>query len=232
MVDSRLDQLTHRLKNLPELATLTELGRRESDLKTRHGHTEIEVEDLGREQRKADADVEQVKARLARDRQRLDAGVVTDPKQIQAIQHEIETLHRRISDLEDAELEVMERHEQAQSRLDGLAAELDQVEADTTEQSRARDEATAKIAEQRASADAERDRLAAELPSDLLALYDRLRGQLDGVGVGALRQRRCGGCQLEVGAADLARIAAAPPDEVLRCEECNRILVRTPESGI
>jgi predicted nucleic acid-binding Zn-ribbon protein len=230
--DSELDQLEHRLTTLPEHAALAELGNRKEQVTRDHGLTETEVSDLTREQRKADADVEQVKGRLARDQQRLDTGVVTDPKQIQAIQHGIETLHRRISDLEDEELEVMERLEEAQGRLEALAAELAEIQTRTGEQAVARDTAASGIAEQRAKTKAERDSLAADLPADLLALYDRLRTQLDGVGVGALHQKRCGGCRLEVGAADLARMVAAPSDEVLRCEECNRILVRTAESGI
>ncbi|MGH3507378.1 MAG: zinc ribbon domain-containing protein [Nocardioidaceae bacterium] len=230
--DSELDQLEHRLKKLPEHAALVELSSRRERVTRDHGLTETEVSDLTREQRKADADVEQVKGRLARDQQRLDTGVVTDPKQIQAIQHEIETLHRRISALEDEELEVMERLEEAQGRLDSLAGELVEIEKAMGEQTVARDTAASGIAEHRAKSKAERDSLAADLPAELLALYDRLRRQLDGVGVGALHQKRCGGCRLEVGAADLARIAAAPSDEVLRCEECNRILVRTAESGI
>jgi hypothetical protein len=230
-VDAELDQLEHRLRNLAEHARLVELGSRRDEVSRDHGRYETEVADLSREQRKADADVEQVKSRLQRDQQRLDAGVVTDPKQIQAIQHEIETLHRRISDLEDEELEVMQRLEDAQGRLASLAAELARLDAETAEQTVARDTAASTIAEQRAKARAERDALARDLPPDLLTLYDRLRAQLGGVGVGALHQKRCGGCRLDVGAADLARIAAAPPDEVLRCEECNRILVRTAESG-
>ncbi len=209
-----------------------ELSRRRDDVAQRRGQTQNEVEDLSREQRKADADVEQVKGRLDRDQQRLDGGLVSDPKQIQAIQHEIETLHRRISDLEDEELEVMERLEGAQQRLAALGAELDEIDRGAADQTVARDTAAGEIAEARAKAKAERDLLAGDLPGDLLALYERLRGQLGGVGVGALRQGRCGGCRLDVGAADLARIASAPSDEVMRCEECNRILVRTHESGI
>jgi predicted nucleic acid-binding Zn-ribbon protein len=98
--------------------------------------------------------------------------------------------------------------------------------------SRSRDEAVAEIGNRRSEATAERDLLASDIPADLLALYEKLRSQLDGVGVGALQHGRCGGCRLNVGAADLARMATAPSDEVLRCEECNRILVRTSESGI
>jgi predicted nucleic acid-binding Zn-ribbon protein len=157
---------------------------------------------------------------------------VSDPKQLQAIQHEIQTLDRRISDLEDEELAVMERLEEAQRSLDALAAELAAVEAEGADALKARDAAAAEISGREQEARAERDAVASELPSDLLALYERLRAQLGGVGVGALRQGRCGGCQLAVGSADLARMAAAPDDEVLRCEECNRILVRTAESGL
>jgi predicted nucleic acid-binding Zn-ribbon protein len=65
-----------------------------------------------------------------------------------------------------------------------------------------------------------------------MALYARLRAQKGGVGAAALRARRCGGCSLELNAADLAVIAKAPSNEVIRCEECDRILVRTSESGI
>ncbi len=88
------------------------------------------------------------------------------------------------------------------------------------------------IADRQTDALAEREKLAADIPANLLAAYDRLRDQLGGVGAAALHHKRCGGCQLEVGAADLARMRAAPRDEVLRCEECNRILVRTSESGM
>lgn len=231
-VDSTLDQLAHRLRTLPEHAALAALAERRTDVAAAQGRAQTEVEDLAREQRKADADVEQVKARRVRNQERIDAGMVSDPKQLQALQHEIETLERRITDLEDNELEVMERLEEGQVTLDGLTTELAGIEKEIGEQTQARDAAAAQISGQRDASGAEREQLAGELPTDLLALYDRLREQQGGVGVGALHQKRCGGCQLAVGAADLVRMTSAPPDEVLRCEECNRILVRTPDSGI
>ncbi|MEP6666065.1 MAG: C4-type zinc ribbon domain-containing protein [Nocardioidaceae bacterium] len=231
MVDSSLAQLEHRLRTLPEQAALAALAERRTDVSTRHGRAQTEVEDLAREQRKADADVEQVKARRARNQERIDGGLVGDPKQLQAMQHEIETLHRRISDLEDEELAVMERLEAAQAELDSLAGELLEIESGGADLLKARDAATTEIAELTNDAHAERELLVADIAADLLAVYDRLRAQLGGVGVGALHHGRCGGCQLDVGAADLARMATAPSDEVMRCEECNRILVRTPESG-
>ncbi len=65
-----------------------------------------------------------------------------------------------------------------------------------------------------------------------MTLYTRLREQKGGVGAAALRARRCGGCSLQLNASELADIAKTASDVVLRCEECNRILVRTSESGI
>lgn len=188
--------------------------------------------DLEREQRKADADVEQVKARRARNQDRIDSGAVSDPKQLQAMQHEIVALDKRISDLEDEELMVMERVEAAKSEHASLLSELVDIETGTSELESSRDVASADFTQQQQDARAEREAMSAEIPADLRALYERLRAQLEGVGAGALHQRRCTGCQLNVGAADLARMASAPSDEVMRCEECDRILVRTPESGI
>jgi predicted nucleic acid-binding Zn-ribbon protein len=231
-VDSNLDQLSHRLRTMPELAALAALAERRTDVSAAQGQAQTTVEDLAREQRKADADVEQVKSRRERNQQRIDAGLVGDPKQLTAMQHELETLERRISDLEDEELEVMERLEEAQANLVSLTEELNAIEKEGSTLTQARDEKNAEISSQRTDLQAERETLAGDLPADLLALYDKLRAQLGGVGVGALQHGRCGGCQLNVGAADLARMADAPSDEVMRCEECNRILVRTHESGI
>ena len=231
-MDARLDQLDHRLRTLPESVALAETTRRREEVGDEHGRLQTETDDLARDQRKADADVEQVKARRTRNQQRIDAGLISDPKQLQAMQHETQMLDKRISDLEDAELEVMERLEDAQATHRRLAGELAQLEATVVEQTEAADRATGDIAKQREESLTERQSLAAELPPALLALYERLRAQLGGVGVGALHQKRCGGCRLDIGAADLARMTSAPSDEVLRCEECNRILVRTAESGI
>jgi uncharacterized protein len=207
------------------------LTARRTDVGDRHGHLLTAVADLAREQRKADADVEQVKTRRTRNEQRVTAGLVSDPKQLQAMQHENESLGRRISDLEDAELDVMERLESAQSDLDRLGRELGDLDEAIAERTQARNEAAAEVARQQADTLADRERLVTQIPGDLLAVYDRLRDQMGGVAVGALHQGRCGGCRLDVGARELARIAAAPDDEVIRCEECNRILVRTLTSG-
>jgi predicted nucleic acid-binding Zn-ribbon protein len=193
---------------------------------------QVQVDDLTRAQRKADDDVEQVKTRRVRDQQRLDSGSVTNPKDLQRLQHELVSLERRISDLEDAELEVMERLEAAQDELAGLRVRLADVDQEAATLAEARDRRIAELREEATGVTRDRSAAVAGMPEELLGLYDRLRQQKGGVGAAALQARRCGGCSLELNSGDLATIAKQPSDEVIRCEECGRILVRTSESGL
>ena len=179
-----------------------------------------------------DADVEQVKTRRARDRDRMDKGLVTNPKDLERMQHELVSLERRINSLEDDELEVMERLEEAQKSLESLTAQLAAADARLVELATERDKKLAVIDEEGARISRERAPAVDGLPADLLALYNRLREQKGGVGAAALRARECGGCRLTLDNAELAVISSAPSDLVIRCEECQRILVRTHESGL
>ena len=162
----------------------------------------------------------------------MDRGLITNPKDLERMQQELVSLSRRISDLEDVELEVMEQLESAQAEQVRLSGRLAEIDARSEELTRSRDAKAGDVNDQVASATSERKVTATGVPDDLLALYDKLRAQKGGVGAAALKARRCLGCSLELTASDLGVIAKAPTDEVLRCEECNRILVRTSESGI
>jgi predicted nucleic acid-binding Zn-ribbon protein len=162
----------------------------------------------------------------------MDRGLVTNPKDLERMQQELVSLNRRISELEDTELEVMEQLETAQGEQGRLHERLAGIDERTGELTASRDGKAKEIEEQVATTTEERARTVQGLPADLLTLYEKLRAQKGGVGAAALVRRRCTGCSLELTAADLNAIARAPLDEVLRCEECNRILVRTSESGI
>jgi uncharacterized protein len=173
-----------------------------------------------------------VRARRQRDQQRLDTGAVSSAKDLEGLQREVVSLDRRIAALEDAELEVMERLEQAQAEQQRLDKELAEIDAELATVAARRDGELGSIATEVAQITDERRRAAELLPADLLALYERVRAQHGGVGVGALRQRRCEACRLELNAADLRELAALADDEVMRCPECDRLLVRTAESGL
>ena len=231
-LDSQVDQLRHQRNNPAEAAEIKDLLGKRVDVDGRLRDQRIVVDDLAVAQAKADADVEQVKARRTRDRDRMDSGAISNPKDLERMQHELASLERRISTLEDEELEVMEQLEEAQSALAELTSAIEDLDSRLGTLTTARDEKVAALDAEIASVSGGRDAIVAEIPEDLLALYEKLRASKGGVGVGALRARQCGGCNMTLDASELSRIRAADPDEVIRCEECQRILVRTDESGL
>ncbi|HVV74779.1 MAG TPA: C4-type zinc ribbon domain-containing protein [Mycobacteriales bacterium] len=231
-LDATIDRLQHRRASLAEHAEIEQLEERKSALADDIVRAETEDSDLGREQAKVDTDVEQVRARMQRDQQRLDSGQVGSPKELENLQSEIESLHRRQTELEDAELEVMEQREDVQTRLAGFKEELAGLETSLSDATSRRDTALGEIAADIEKTAAQRAETVATLQSDLVELYDKLRGSSAGVGAAALHRGQCQGCHLQLNTTDLNRIRDAEPDEVVRCEECRRILVRTAESGI
>lgn len=230
-LDLRLDQLAHRRRTLPEHAELEKLAAERGKLRDLLVAARTEESDIAREQKKAEADVEQVRARSDRDRRRMDSGSGS-PKELENLQHEIESLKRRQDDLEEIVLAIMERAEQATARIGALTADEVAVGERTESAGHARDEAVAGIDADVERIGQERSALAAGIPADLLALYEKLRAAQGGVGAAPIRQRRCEGCRLELDINEINHIRASPDDEVLRCESCRRIIVRTPESGL
>jgi predicted nucleic acid-binding Zn-ribbon protein len=141
-------------------------------------------------------------------------------------------LSRRQGGLEEQVLEVMERREAVQARAEEMRVALQRLGTEEQAISGRRDEALAEISGEQERLRGERVSTAGELPADLLSLYEKVRADKGGVGAAALLRGRCEGCHLTLSGSDLAAIRSAPPDAVLRCEECRRILVRTPESGL
>jgi len=231
-LDAKLDLLRHQRAHLPEAAEIAALQatRRELDAQARDAR--IVRDDLELTRQKADADVEAVKARRKRDQDRIDQGVITNPKDLEHLQSELANLERRIGVLEDEELAVMEELETAQNTLSEAEAKLQELDERLAALTESRDAKAAALDEELAKVAAGRPGLVADMPADLLALYDRLREQKGGVGAAELRARQCGGCMLTLDSAEVSRIRALPSDEVVRCEECARIMVRTGESGL
>lgn len=229
-LDTRLSQLDHQQDTLPEHAALQRLQAQAQEADAEVVRLQAAHDDVQRELAKADADVQLVRDRAARDRQRLDAGVGS-AKDLQGLQHELESLGRRQGVLEEVELEVMERAEGLESELRSARERQAAVAAELAEVTRVRDEAAGRIGAEREQVAAGRADLVATVGADLVALYEKVRAH-SGTGAAPLQQRRCGGCQLELNPVEINRIRTADEDEVLRCEECRRILVRTAESGV
>jgi predicted nucleic acid-binding Zn-ribbon protein len=230
-IDIALTQLAHKRKVLPEHKQLEELARELSKMEDDRVRAQVTVDDLDRDITRYERDIEQVRTRKDKDQQRLDAG--TGPaRELEALQHELETLNRRQGELEDAELELMEQREAAQSAVDEVVGRLTTTRETRERAEQTRDEALTALAKDEEFRQSGRKPLAADLPADLIALYDRIRESSGGIGAALLRSGRCEGCRLELAGQEKATVRASAPDEVVRCENCRRILVRTAESGL
>jgi predicted nucleic acid-binding Zn-ribbon protein len=222
--DLALTQLAHRRHTLPEVAAVETAEEAEREFAAEVVRTETEARDLEREVKRLEADVDVVRQRSSRDRQRLETGGLP-AREVTAMQHELESLARRQGDLEDQELELMERQEAAAFSWPDCAADRERAV-------QLRDDALADVTEQTARHEAARAATAEGLPAPLLALYDRIRTQTGTTGAALLKARQCQGCRIELNGRELAAVRNADPDEVVRCDECGRILVRTAESGL
>jgi predicted nucleic acid-binding Zn-ribbon protein len=229
--DTALAQLAHRRATLPELAALAEREERGRQLDNDVAEAQTRVDDIAAEQKRLENDVDTVRARETRDEQRLQAGGLP-AKELESLQHELTTLARRQSTLEDELLDVMEQREDADATLSGLLTQRTALDGERERLSTARDAAFAEIDAAVQQRTGDRTAIAAEIPSDLLALYERAREHSGGVGAAMLRQRRCEGCHIELSGSELAAVRSAAADEVVRCDNCRRILVRTAESGL
>lgn len=228
--DTALNQLAHRRGHLPELAAIAERAARAAERFDEVVEARTRLDDLAAEQKRLEADVETVRARTARDESRLQAGGLPS-RELESLQHEITTLARRQSTLEDELLEVMEQVEEADAALAEATARHEALVAEQRELEERRDAAFAEIDAAIAERTPARAGLAEGLPADLMALYERARTQ-SGTGAALLRQRRCEACHIELSGSELSRVRGAEPDEVVRCDNCRAILVRTAESGL
>ncbi len=227
--DADLDRITHRRRTLPEL---TEIGQVEVALRTCKDAVvaaDTVIGDLDRDASKLEGEIDAVRAREDRDRGLLKSGV--GARQVTDLEHELETLQRRQGVLEDELLEIMERREAAGIHADKAREDLVAAEQKLADATDRRDHALAdlEVAEQRRTAD--RAGIVTDIPADLRAMYERIRSQ-KGTGAALIRARRCGSCRLELDRSAISALRDGAADEVLRCEECGVILVRTAESGL
>jgi predicted nucleic acid-binding Zn-ribbon protein len=231
-LDTELGRLDYRRRTLPETTELSQLNERAAKVKDAITIADTNLADLDRELSRAERDVDQVRVRIDKDNQRLNAGQVSNARELESLQSEVASLRRRQDDLEEVVLELMERREAAQALRDGAGAEGEAAGAEVAALTARRDAALAEIDEQAAKGTAARAGITGEVPPDLLALYDKIRASAGGRGAAELRRGQCGGCREMLSTAELNEIRAAAPDEVVRHEECRRILVRTKDSGL
>lgn len=228
-LDAELRRIEHRAKNLAEQQRLEEIQATHREANDRLATLQIAIEDLDAQVAKFESEIDGVRQREDRDRSLLAGGTV-DAKQLTELQHELGTLERRQAALEDSLLEVMERREELQTDQGRELTKIDELQNELGAAQAAADDARAELDQHRHQRLSRRDELVSELDAALVALYEKQRAQ-GGAGAGPLQGRRCGACRIEIDKGELARISAAPDDEVLRCPECGAILLRVKGSG-
>ena len=227
-LDTRAQQLVHARKNHPSLATIAQLDKQIADLHGSLVDSRTAVSDIERELAKAEADVAQVVARTEKNQQRLDSGSL-GAKDALAVTDELASLARRQGVLEETQLEIMERLDAHQDALDKVEAAHQQLVDAKAAAEAERDAAFAEIDTQRKELAAERADAVTTVDAGLVKVYEQIRARV-GAGAAALRGGRCEGCGLELNPVDLAAARSAAPDQVVRCEDCGRILVRVAET--
>lgn len=224
--DTRADQLRHRLAHLPEREAYAEHDRRLAEHDRAQGTLEARRAELQRDQKRIEDEVASVEAKAAEVDRTLYSGTVTSPRELQALQDELAALRRRQRQLEDRVLELMEQVEPLDAELAAGATTRRELEERGRALADALAEAERAITAELEAVLAEREAIAATVPADLLARYDTLRAQLQGIAVAPLTGGSCGGCHLQLSAVELDRIRRQPPDALVTCEECGRLLVR------
>ena len=224
-IDSDIIQLEHRIKNLPLAAQLDKATQSLISSKNLLIAAETEKSDIKHELSRSEVDVEQVVSRIEKDEKRLAAGTGS-PKELEQIQHELSSLAKRRSELEEVELEILVRIEGIDERIKSLAAEVSDWESEVSKLKAQLDSEINELNSAKTRDIEARTELAKSIDSDLLQLYEKIRLASDGVGAARLVGDKCEGCHLTMNSAEVTRIKSLPDDELVRCEECRRILIR------
>jgi predicted nucleic acid-binding Zn-ribbon protein len=224
--DSALDQLAYERETLPERTLVASVEARLADLRARAAVLENRRQELSTNEQRLEEEIASVVARIQQLERRMYGGEVSASRELSAMAEEVQSLGRRRSSLEDREIELMEEREPVDRELAALAAEQGGAEQESERDHAALAAAEAVIDEKSARELEAREAAATGLPSALLTEYERLRKRLGGVGAARFVNGSCTGCHLTLPASETDRIRHAPPDALLTCEQCGRILVR------
>ena len=225
LLDNEIMQSNTKLKSLPEIEQLLHIEKRVTAANDELSVVKSESDQIALELRRGEVDVETVTDRIKKDEARLSSGNAT-PKELEQLQHEVETLKKRQESLEEIELEIMIRNDAVIARSNTLTTDLASLQTLKDEISGRLQSATDEINKVIADKNTARNVVAGKIEKALLDLYEKIRGNGGGVGAAALVGNKCNGCNLAINAVEMERIKSLAKDELLRCEECRRILVR------
>lgn len=224
--DTTVDQLRHRRDHLPERAALRKVSDDLAALESGARGVVARRDEVAARQAHHESELASTEAKIADVERRLYSGTVSAPRELQAMQAEVESLRRHRGTIEDRVLEAMAEREPLDDELGRAGAERDRLDAEAGRLRAAIAEAEASIESELVAVGTAREAAAASVPAELTRLYEQLRAKMDGIGAARLSGGRCGGCHLSLPAVELDRIRREPPDALIRCDQCGRILIR------
>jgi len=223
--DVALDRLRHRRETLPEHAALAAVLADAATVAVRTQAVTADRDTLAREETRLDDEARTLEARAKDVETKMYSGEVSSPRELQAMQADVEQLQRHRRDVENRELEVMEQREPFDAELASLADRRAALAADAAALGTALASAEAEIdAEAQAERDA-RNALTVDLDAALLAAYEQRRANAQGVGIARLVGTTCQGCHLTIPSTEAQRIKRAPEGAIESCDNCGCILV-------
>ncbi|MEY3999899.1 MAG: hypothetical protein RLZZ626_254 [Actinomycetota bacterium] len=221
-----LDQLSAReRREVAEIrsgAAFTQLADAQRAASARVLELNNALDEVNLELKRAETDLELVEQRIARDEHHLKAAATA--KDAQGISSELDSLAKRKSSLEDAELELLEQRDNVKAELKSAEYDREVIEAELAKLNAEAVARLGKLESGLALRQSSRAAVAAQVPADLLALFEKKATR--GVPVGRLLGSECGACHISITAAPFAELSAIPSDELATCPECQAILVR------
>ena len=225
LLDNEIMQANTKLKSLPEIEQLLHIDKRIVTATDELATVKAEADQIALELRRGEVDVETVTDRIKKDEARLSSGNAT-PKELEQLQHEVGTLKKRQEALEEIELEIMVRSEAITARTNTLTTDLASLETLKAEINQRLTTASGEINTVITNKRSDREKVVVKIEKPLIDLYEKIRTASGGVAAAALVGNKCNGCNLAINAVEMERIKSLAKDELLRCEECRRILVR------
>ena len=224
--DTAADRLRHRRQTLPELAELRACEDELARLEATRAQVGAGAAEAARRQRRVEGELALLESKVSELDAKLYSGVVTVPRELQAMQTEGDAMRQRRASLEDEVLEAMGARETLDEQLAELENRREELDREGVRLRVAVAEGQAGVDRDLEAELAARQKAAAAIPADVTALYEQLRTRLGGVAAAPLVNGRCGGCHLALPATELDRLRKEPADTLVRCEQCERILVR------
>ena len=221
--DTAIKRLEERRASLPEARRLDEINANLTELDADLEIARKQHDEVSREVARLEGESGLLDEKIAREEARMFSGGVSNPKELSALQAEVESLKRKKSGLEDELLEAMLGRDQATVTIDGLTKEREEAATEAADLGGVVEGLTGEISGELATHTSARTGIAADVPPDLLKLYEQLREQKAGVGAAALEAGTCLGCHTKLPQRELERMRAE--GGLQRCDNCRRILV-------